>query len=117
MSAVFAGVFAKGQSFQELLQRVSGMSEGGRPVKLHVDPRSAPYLDHRLAGWVDGPPSSNVAWVLSGADPDGHSWRRFTISKVGLGTWELAAFPTPFGNEVHPLSPGVPPSVTRKSKH
>ncbi len=113
MSVSFAALFNKGLSFSDLLARAGTLREGGKALKLTVDPRSAPYLDHKLAGWTDGPPSSTVAWVLSGADPHGGAWRRFTIAKTAPYTYELAAFPTPFGNEIHPLSPGVPPSVTR----
>lgn len=116
MSSVIGGSFQKGQSFGDLKKKISGAMEAGKPLALEVDDRSLPYLDHTVVAWTDGPPTSTVAWVVSGADPHGDAWRRFTISKVGPWRYRLAAFPTPFHNPVDPLAPGIPPSSSKYGK-
>jgi hypothetical protein len=103
----------KGASFEDTVRRLATVEEGGRRLTIRVEPRCVPYLDHAVAGWVDGPPTSVVGWVLSGQDPAGDGWRRFTLSRVEPWTWELGVFPTPFRNGVDPLSPGIPPSSSR----
>jgi len=60
-------------------------------------------------------PTSDVAFVLSGADPKGEAWRRFTLSKKGPWRYELECFPTAFHNAKDPLSPGIPPSSSRRA--
>ena len=111
MSTTLAAALRKGVSFHDLLQMLHGLSEAGKPLHLQVEARSVPYLGHAVVGWIDGPPTSTVAFVLSGAQPGGgHKWRRFTISKVGPWRYELECFPTPFNNPDDPLSPGIPPS-------
>lgn len=117
MSATIGGAFQKGMAIKELVKRLNGAPEAGRALAIEVDDRSRPYLDHTLAGWTDGPPTSTVAWVLSAADADGHHWRRFTFSKVGPWRYQLACFPTPFNNPADALAPGVPPSSSKAGKH
>jgi hypothetical protein len=114
MSAILGSKLKKGASFAELLPKLNGVPEAGKPLVVKVEDRAMPYLDHVVDGWVDGPPTSNVAWLLAGKDPSGDKWRRFTISKVGPWTYELEVFPTPFKNAIDPLSPGVPPSASRR---
>lgn len=116
MSNAIGAQFQKGQSFEQLLKKLSTVQDAGKTLRFEVDDRSVPYLDHQIVGWTDGPPTSVVAWVLSGADADGHHWRRFTISKVGPWFYKLACFPTPFNNPVDPLSPGIPPSASLVGK-
>lgn len=117
MSSVIGASFQKGMTLEALRKKVQGAPDTGGSLTIEVDDRSRPYLDHTLSGWTDGPPTSTVAWVMSGADPDGHHWRRFTFSKVGTRTYKLACFPTPFNNEVDPLAPGIPPSSSKVGKH
>lgn len=105
----------KGATFRDLARSLAGVSEAGKPLQIQVEARTVPYLDHTVVGWTDGPPTSVVAFVLSGADPDGHAWRRFTISKKGPWRYELECFPTPYHNERDPLAPGVPPSSSRRA--
>lgn len=114
MSATFLSVFQKGLKLSELVKKAGGLSEEGKKFTITVDDHCVAYLDHTLSGWTDGPPTSTVAWVLSGADPEGGKWRRFTLSKSGPWQYQLAAFPTPFKNEQDPLSPGVPPSSSKR---
>lgn len=83
-------------------------------LDIRIHPYCAPYLDHQVAGHVDGPPSSRVVAVISGADPDGKSWRRFTISRTGESQYEIGVFPTAFHNANAPLAPGIPPSTSRR---
>lgn len=83
-------------------------------LDMRIHPYCAPYLDHEVAGHVDGPPSSRVVAVISGADPNGTSWRRFTISRTGEGQYEIGVFPTAFHNATAPLAPGIPPSTSRR---
>ena len=82
-------------------------------LDMRVHPLCAPYLDHTVAGSVDGSPSSRVVAVVSGADPAGSKWRRFTISRTGDGVYELGVFPTAFHNADAPLAPGITPSASR----
>ena len=91
---------------------VRSLVEQGLDIRIH--PYCAPYLDHEVAGHVDGPPSSRVVAVVSGAAPRGDAWRRFTISKTGEGQLELGVFPTAFHNANAPLAPGIPPSTSRR---
>ncbi len=113
MSAVIGSSFQKGTKVSDLLKKINGAQEAGKPISVGIDDRSRPYMDHTVAAWTDGPPSSTVVWLFSGADPDGHHWRRFTFSKVGPWRYELACFPTPFTNMADALSPGIPPSGRR----
>jgi hypothetical protein len=105
----------KDQTFHDLLQALRALAaeEGGGKLQVTSDYRTQPYLDHRVVEWTDGPPNSNVVAVLSGADPAGGHWRRFTLTRKSAGHYELDAFPTPFPNEVDPLSPGIPPGASR----
>jgi hypothetical protein len=113
MSQTIAAALKKGVTFDALLRSLSSLSEAGKKLTFQVEARTAPYLDHTVVGFIDGPPTSVVAFMLSGADPAGHAWRRFTISKVGPWRYELGGSPTPFHNPDDPLSPGVPPSAGR----
>lgn len=114
MNEVILGSLQKGIPLRALLQRLA--SDQGRPLKIQVEPRAVPYLDHTVVGWVDGPPTSVVAFVISGEQPTGDYWRRFTISKVGPWRYELECFPTPFNNASDPLSPGIPPSASVRAR-
>ena len=114
MSKTIEGALKKGVTFQELRQGLANLSEAGKPLQIQVEARSVPYLKHTVVGWVDGPPTSVVAFVLSGADPHGDAWRRFSISKKGPWRYELECFPTSFHNPRDPLSPGVPPSSSKR---
>ncbi|MFZ5480767.1 MAG: hypothetical protein ACOZNI_28665 [Myxococcota bacterium] len=114
MSATIAGALQKGVTLRDLLPRLAALHEAGKPLQVQVESRSVPYLDHTVVGWTDGPPTSSVAFVLSGEAPDHAHWRRFTISKAGPWRWELECFPTPFPNGEDPLSPGIPPSAARR---
>lgn len=113
MSAVIGSVLQKGMTMKELLGKLQGQNAAGKPISVTLEERGVPYLDHKLEGWTDGPPTSAVAFVLSGAAPDGHHWRRWTISKVGPWKYQLGCFPTPFNNGRDPLAPGVPPTSSR----
>jgi hypothetical protein len=115
MNATLAAGLQKGVTMRALLQRLAGLTEAGKPLQLQTEARTVPYLDHTVVGWVDGPPTSRVAFVLSGEEPGGDHWRRFTISKVGPWRYELECFPTPFNNGQDPLSPGIPPSASRRA--
>ncbi|MDP6931994.1 MAG: hypothetical protein QGG40_03720 [Myxococcota bacterium] len=103
-----------GQSLTELVELLDGVDFKGRALRIELEGRAHPFADHTVEGWVDGPPGSNVLAVLSGADPQGAGWRRFTLSRVGPWRVELGAFPTPFHNAEAPLSPGIPPSASRR---
>lgn len=113
MSSALSVAFTKGQTMRDLLSKLGGVSDAGRPVRVNVEERGVPYLTDTLVAWTDGPPTSVVAWVLSAGDPDGHHWRRWTLAKVGPWQYELGCFPTPFNNPRDPLSPGVPPTSSR----
>lgn len=108
--------FRKGQSVSDLVRALGEAKVDGQPLKVTVDPRTAPWMDHLVEGWVDGPPVTNVAAVFSGKDPGSdHAWRRFTVTRKGMGHVEIDVFPTPFNNGVDPLSPGIPPSASRRA--
>jgi hypothetical protein len=110
MKAELIKLLQKGQTFSDLKSALDGKSIGGGKVRITVDNRALPYLAHVVAGWVDGPPGSNVAAVLSGADPAGGKWRRFSLSCKGPYRYEIDVFPTPFTDAAQPLSPGIPPA-------
>ncbi len=114
MSAILGQSLKQGVTFTMTLPTLRGLPEEGGTLAVRVEDRALPYLDHVVSGWVDGPPSSSVAWVLSGKDPTAEKWRRFTLSKVAPYTYELGVFPTGFNNAVDPLSPGIPPSSSRR---
>lgn len=117
MSHAIETALHKGVTFRDLLQKLAKQHEAGKPLQFQVEARSVPYLDHTVVSWVDGPPTSVVAFVLSGEQPGEHYWRRFTLSKVGPWRYELECFPTPFHNPTDPLSPGMPPSQSRHASH
>lgn len=110
MKKQLIALFEEGHSFTWLRDTLDGKSIDGKAVKMTVDSRALPYLDHLIAGWIDGPPSSNVVAVMSGADPKAEKWRRFALSRKGPWSYEIDVFPTPFTNASAPLSPGIPPS-------
>lgn len=114
MSEALGTALVKGVTFTQLLGKLGAASEGGKPFVLRVEERAKPYVDHMVESWTDGPPSSDVAFVLSGRDRDDQLWRRFTLSHVAPWTYELGVFPTPFPNAQDPLAPGVPPSSSRR---
>ena len=104
----------KGQKVEDLLGTLRALRVGSKALVVDFDYRCRPYLDHAVVGWTDGPPSSNVVAVLSGADTDGAHWRRFTITRTGAGKYEIDVFPTPFNNPESPLSPGIPPGASKR---
>ena len=106
--------FKKGVSVADLIPTLRAIRIGDKPIAVDYDYRARPYLDHTVVGWVDGPPSSNVAVVFSGADPDGEHWRRFTVSRTGPGRYDIDVFPTAFNNPESPLSPGIPPGASKR---
>lgn len=114
MSENLGSALKKGVTLAQTLPALARVVEAGKTLSAGAEERARPYLDHIVEAWVDGPPSSVVAFVLSGKDPAGDKWRRFTISKVAPYTYELGVFPTPFKNGDDPLSPGVPPSSSRR---
>ena len=115
MSTTIQGALKRGQSLRDLLASLARLTDAGKPIAVQAESRTVPYLDHTVVGWVDGPPTSAVTFVLSGEDVAGQHWRRFTISKVGPWRYELECFPTPFNNANDPLSPGIPPSASRRA--
>jgi hypothetical protein len=114
MSEAFGVALQKGQSFSQVLSTLGRVVDAGKTLSFSAEERALPYLDHVVEGWVDGPPSSVVAFVLCGKDPAGDKWRRFTLSKIAPWSYELGVFPTPFPNNQDPLAPGVPPSSSRR---
>lgn len=114
MSSAIGPALQKGLTMKQLLAKLQTVSDAGKSLSVRAEDRCGPYLDSKLVGWVDGPPTSVVAWVFSAEDAHGHGWRRWTLSKVGPWTYELGVFPTPFHNERDPLSPGVPPTSSRR---
>ena len=114
MSENLGRALKKGVSFAHLLPGLAAASEAGKTFTVRVEERARPYTDHVLAGWSDGSPTSNVAFILSGKEPGADKWRRFTLSHVAPWPYELGVFPTPFPNADDPLSPGVPPSSSRR---
>ena len=105
-----------GQKIEDLIASLQGIPVAGRKVQSSVDARARPYLDHVVAGFTDGPPSSNVIAVISGKDPAGALWRRFSLTRKGPWLAEIDVFPTPFPNEIDPLSPGIPPGASRPAR-
>jgi len=106
--------FQKSQTVNDLIGNLRGLSAGDGPISVGYDYRARPYLDHTVVGWTDGPPSSNVLVVFSGENPTHDYWRRFTVSRVSAGKYEIDVFPTPFNNAVSPLSPGIPPGASKR---
>jgi hypothetical protein len=106
----------KDQTFEALLAALRALKapEGSGTLQVTNDYRTQPYLEHKVVEWVDGPPNSNVVAVVSGADPDGEHWRRFTLTRKSATHYELDVFPTPFPNAVDPLSPGIPPGSSQR---
>lgn len=113
MNHTIAGALTKGVTVRDLLPRLLKLAEAGKTLQFQIEARTVPYLDHVVVGWTDGPPTSVVAFVLSGQEPGHDHWRRFTISKKGPWLYEIECFPTPYNNGDDPLSPGVPPSASR----
>jgi len=113
MSEALGKALSKGVSFAQLLPRLA-VPDAGKNLTVQVEERARPYLDHLVEAWTDGPPTSVVAFVLSGKDPGAEGWRRFTLSKVGPWAYELGVFPTPYHNAQDPLAPGVPPTSSRR---
>ena len=105
----------KGATIAQILQAIDGANAAGKPLRVTVHPFAAPYLDHIVAGFVDGPPTSSVVAVLSGANTAGDGWRRLTLTRVGPWHYELGGLPTEFGDALSPLAPGIPPGPTRSS--
>lgn len=115
MRQVVLEKFRKGQTVSDYAQALRGASVDGRALVVSIDPRTEPWVDHVIEGWVDGPPVTTVAAVFSGRDPGAdHKWRRFTVTRKAPGKYEIDAFPTPFNNGVDPLSPGIPPAASRR---
>lgn len=114
MSAVIGASLTKGQTVRDLATRLGSVTEAGKPLDIAIEARCVPYLLDTVVGWVDGPPSSTVAWMLSGKDPHEDGWRRWTISRLGPGQYQLGCFPTHFKNAQDPLAPGVPPSSSKR---
>lgn len=116
MRKVVLDTFMKGQTVRDYADALGRQESAGKPLTVSTDPRTRPWLDHIVEGWVDGPPASVVAAVFSGRDPDADSkWRRFTVTRVGPWRYEIDAFPTPFNNATDPLSPGIPPGASRRT--
>jgi hypothetical protein len=113
MRRTIIALLKKDQAVSELVEAIGRLSSDGARLEVAVDYRTTPYLDHTVVGWTDGPPGSNVVAVLSGADPAGGAWRRFTITRRDAIHYELDVFPTPFKNDADPLSPGIPPGASR----
>ncbi len=113
MNASIGASLKRGQTLRDLTATLGKIQEAGKPLALHIEARCVPYLGDTVAGWTDGPPSSTVLWMLSGKDPHEDAWRRWTISSVGSGQYEIGCFPTHFRNALDPLAPGVPPSSSR----
>ena len=114
MKTVLIGMLERERTVQETKDALDGASVSGQPIQVSVDHRALPYLAHKVVAWVDGPPSSNVVAVLSCAHPKKQQWRRFALSRTGPGRYEIDCFATPFNNAEAPLSPGIPPSTSRK---
>ena len=114
MSAVIGASLKMGQTVKDLATSLGTVSESGKPLNIAIEARGVPYITDTIAGWTDGPPSSTVVWMLSGKDAHQDAWRRWTISRLGPGQYELGCFPTHFRNAQDPLAPGVPPSSSRR---
>jgi hypothetical protein len=104
----------QGATIADTLSNLDGKVASGRPLAVSAHDFALPYLDHVVAGFVDGPPSSEVAAVISGAAPGG-GWRRFTLSRSGPWRYVLEVFPTAFNNADAPLAPGIPPATSRQA--
>ncbi len=104
----------QGTTIADTLSALDGSVAAGKPLSVSAHDYARPYLDHVVAGFVDGPPSSQVAAVISGAAPGG-GWRRFTLSRSGPWQYLLEVFPTAFNNADAPLAPGIPPTTSRKA--
>ncbi len=103
-----------GDTIADTLDDLDGRIVAGKPLSVSAHDYARPYLDHQIAGFVDGPPTSEVAAVISGAAPKG-GWRRFTLSRSGPWRYVLEVFPTAFNNADAPLAPGIPPATSRKA--
>ena len=114
MKAALIGMLERDRTVQETRDALHGASLGGKTIDVGVDHRALPYLAHTVVAWVDGPPSSNVVAVLSCEHPKKKQWRRFALSRTGPGRYEIDCFATPFNNAEAPLSPGIPPSTSRR---
>lgn len=108
------GKLKEGVQIGQLIKELDGTQLHGQALKLTVHPYAAPYLDHTVAGFTDGPPTSSVLAVIS-ADTGHHTWRRMTIHRVGPMHYELGVLATEFGDKLAPLAPGIPPGPTRKA--
>ena len=113
MRDAIRAILTQGQTLGELLEVQQDHGVGEDTIRASVDIRARPYLSHIVAGWTDGPASSNVIVVLAGKSPTTDSWRRFTVSHTGTWRCEIDAFPTPFNNPEAPLAPGIPPGASR----
>ena len=113
MRDAIRGLLSSGQTLGELLSHLDGHGVDGDAIAASVDVRARPYLAHTVAGWTDGPASSNVIVVIAGKSPTQDRWRRFTVSHTGTWRCEIDAFPTPFNNPEAPLAPGIPPGASR----
>ncbi len=109
---VFARI-EEGVSLRKVVDTVDGSTANGQAVTARASHQATPYLDHGVAAFVDGPPTSNVVAVISGRSPSG-GWRRFTLSRTGPWQYELEVFPSVFKNGDAPLAPGIPPSTSRR---
>jgi hypothetical protein len=114
MSSAIGAALQKGATMKDLLNKLQAVSVEGKKLTFSQEERCTPYLTDKVVEWTDGPPTSVVAFVLSGADVDGEHWRRWTISKVGPWRYQLGCFPTPYNNARDPLAPGVPPTSSRR---
>ena len=103
-----------GITVEELRSSLDGTEVLDATLAASSDLRARPYLLHRIDGWTDGPPNSNIVVVIAGRDPNRPVWRRFALKKTG--PWQIAvdAFPTPFNNADAPLAPGIPPGASRR---
>lgn len=104
-----------GKTLAEVREKLDGLVLDGKALSVGVDDRCLPWMSHVVEAMVDGPPSSNVAVVVSARHPTKAKWRRFTITHKGPWMFEVDVFPTPFNNGVSPLSPGIPPSASPRA--
>lgn len=114
MNAVIGASLKMGQTVKDLATALGKVTEDGKPLDVALQARCVPYLGDTVVGWTDGPPTSTVAWMLSGKDPHVDAWRRWTISTIGPGRYQVGCFPTHFHNAQDPLAPGVPPSSSKR---
>ena len=113
MNAVIGASLKNGPVLKDLATSLARLQENGKALDIAIEARCVPYLGDTVVGWTDGPPTSTLAWMLSGKDPHGDAWRRWTISRVGPGQYQLGCFPTHFRNAQDPLAPGVPPTSSK----